>query len=155
MIDSEGERSGQAPEGVGGRDFDGLYSSLQVHRESVLAQGPPAKIVEQEAAVLAYRWILAKMIREGADPRNPITNDPVPPFLHDPEASARAVWDSIRHLGDPGHAAHASATEAFQHLDGFIKFKVLDTESDEVGQQLERVRECLYRLKETHADLTS
>lgn len=157
VTDSEGERPDQArsQQGVSGRDFDGLYSSLQVYRESVLAQGPPAEIVGKEAAVLAYRWILARMIREGADPCNPVTNDPMPTFLYDPKKSARGVWNSIRHLTDPDHDAHSSATEAFQHLDGFIKFKVLDSDSEEVEEQLERVRRCLHRLKETHTELTS
>ena len=137
------------------RDFDGLYSSLQIYGESVVAQGPPGEIAEKEAAVMAYRWILAKMIREGADPRNPVTNEPVPTFLDDPETSARTVWDSIRHLDDPDHDAHSSATDAFQQLDGFIKFKVLDTDFEEVGEQLERIRSCLSRLKDTHAELVS
>ncbi len=154
VTDPEGERFDQSR---AQQDFTGLYSSLQDHGGDLVAQGPlpPGAIDRKEAAVFTFQWILARMIREGADPCDPETNEPVPTFLDDPEKSARTMWNSIRHLDDPDHNAHSSATEAFQQLDGFIKFTVLDTDSEDAQEQLKRVRTYLSRLNDLRAELTS
>lgn len=95
------------------------------------------------------------MIREGADPCDPDANKPLPTFLADPEKSARTVWNSIRRLDDPNHDAHSSATEAFQQLDGFVKLKVMETDSEDVREELKRVRSYLSRLDDLRPERTS